>query len=392
LGFVNVRAVEWRPADGSGWAWAVPEQWGSHTVSLSPVAEQTISSPADLKAVLPKNHAFVGDGNDQFTIVFGDVWGMAQGDEMADWWAAIFPQLQNPYEVAEAMDEWDSTKRVMAIFPDRAWNLFRLCLAVPFTKDCNEINAWAFAHVIVLGRALLVFWFGDSDAHIKTSSEVDARARRGCYTGDPPSGPIAELASAYAVEAVRAIRESATEAIKDVEQWESGLFESAEEPFRRAENSNQITELGIFKYWAFGLRETIDGIAEQVDIGQFRASWSTEEHDPVADSVDRELDAARAAVARFRSDVADAFEAANTVAIARQLAASQEQRERADRLEGTVTRLTAFLLVPTLVAAVFGANVELPGDGWVRTAIMLFAMVAGSLATFFVLRRWERRT
>lgn len=389
---MNVRAVEWRPADGSGWAWVAPEQWGSHTVSLSRVAEQEIGSPADLGASLPDGHALVGDGEDQLMIVFGDVWGGLQVDELADWWAAIFPQLQNPYEVAEAMEEWDSTQRVMAVFPDRTWNLFRLQLAVPLTKDCKEINAWAFAHVIALGRALLVFWFGDSGGHLRTSSEIDARARRGRYTGDPPSGSIAELASAYAVEAVREIRASAVEAIKNVEEWETGLFDSAEEPFRRDENSNQIAELGIFKNWAFGLRETIDGIAEQVEIGQFRASWSTEGHDPIEDSVDRELDAARAAVARLRSDVADAFDAANTVAIARQLAASQEQRERADRLEGTVTRLTAFLLVPTLVAAVFGANVELPGDGWVRTAIMLVAMVAGSLATFLVLRRWERRT
>lgn len=389
---MQVRAAEWRAADGSGWAMVAPEQWSANTVAVSHASQAKIDTPADLESALPDAHALVGDGNDQLTIVFGNVWVSNQVEEMAQWLEAIFPQLENPHEVAEGLREWDCDEYVMAGFPERSWRLFRLRAAIPLAEECRAINEWTFGNVIALGRALLVLWYGEDEEHLTTSSQIDARARRGLYTGEPPSQPIADLASSYCVEAVQAVGEAAGVAAKTVETWETSLYDAAEKPSSRGASPASIAELGALKHWAVGLRGNLDEMAGQINVGQFRSRWSTEGLEPVAESVDLEIAAAGKTVARFRSDVADAFDAANTVAIARQLASSQEQQERADRFEGTVTRLTAFLLVPTLVAAVFGANVQLPGSGWVRTAFMLLAMVAGAVATFLVLRRLGRAT
>jgi hypothetical protein len=59
-----------------------------------------------------------------------------------------------------------------------------------------------------------------------------------------------------------------------------------------------------------------------------------------------------------------------------------QQREREQRLARTIALLTSALLIPTLVASVFGANVSLPREGTVwKTWLMFTCMVGlGSLA------------
>ncbi|HET9198581.1 MAG TPA: CorA family divalent cation transporter [Solirubrobacterales bacterium] len=364
-----------------------PEQWGSHTASVVQPRDRAVHGPDDLAADLGSERRFMGSGEDQLTVVFGDVhpWEQAQ---MEEWLLAIFPDLQNPAALVEAIAEWDSEEPVLARFPERLRKVLCVRVAVPAAGDGGPINDWAFGRVMVLGRALVVFWYGMQQAEL--CARIDACARRGQYSGEPPESPVAHLADAYVTEVVREVDRCAGEAIKEVDEWEMKLFDSLEQAVPADAGSERIAELGSLKLWAVGLRQNVDEIRGQINPGQFRARWSSDDLEPVAAEVGEELDLAAATVARLRSDVAGAFEASTSVAIAHQLAASKEQQERADRFEGTVTRLTAFLLVPTLVAAVFGANVELPGSGWLRTAIMVGAMVAGAVATFAILGRLGR--
>jgi len=384
---VRVRAAEWRPVNGDGWAMVSPDHWTEDLIVVTGVMDDPIDAPADLAAALPDDHSLVGAGGDQLTIVFECSWG--ESEEIEAWLSAIFPELENPWEVAEALREWDVDEFVMARFPGQSWNLFRMRLAVPVISRRQLSGEWVYGTVIALGRALLVFWFDNREEIFKAAARVDSRARRGGYTGEAPSGSIAELASAYVAEVAQAIRSCAVEATKEVDRWETMLFDSIEEE-SEVGSPARLAELGALRGWAMGLRGNVDHVTEQINKGQFRNSWSTEGLEPIDESVDQELEAARMAVSRLRSDISDAFEAATSLAIAKQLAASQAQQDRADRLAGTVTRLTAFLLVPTFIAATFGANVELPGHGWVRTAIMVIAMVVGALATFVGLRRRQR--
>lgn len=89
-------------------------------------------------------------------------------------------------------------------------------------------------------------------------------------------------------------------------------------------------------------------------------------------------------------------EARRAVATLSGLVSSQQvvivQRQRLDfeRLQRLVTVVGAAVLVPGLVAAVFGANVNVPGEGIAAGFWgMLLLMAAGGLGTYWVLRSTE---
>ncbi|WP_188778528.1 CorA family divalent cation transporter [Marmoricola endophyticus] len=71
-----------------------------------------------------------------------------------------------------------------------------------------------------------------------------------------------------------------------------------------------------------------------------------------------------------------------------------EQRAQRDQVfQGRLEKVTALLLVPTLIAGIFGANTALPGGGtWAGFDAMLVSMVVTSVAVyvFLVARRWTR--
>lgn len=60
-----------------------------------------------------------------------------------------------------------------------------------------------------------------------------------------------------------------------------------------------------------------------------------------------------------------------------QRAAESRQREREQRLARTIALLTSALLIPTLVASVFGANVSLPREGTTWKTWLMFACMVG---------------
>jgi hypothetical protein len=73
------------------------------------------------------------------------------------------------------------------------------------------------------------------------------------------------------------------------------------------------------------------------------------------------------------------------------LYAARDQR-RADYTRKTLERLTAAVLVPSLVAAFFGANsIELPREGVEETALLLAIMALAGIASFLLLESVRRR-
>ncbi len=64
------------------------------------------------------------------------------------------------------------------------------------------------------------------------------------------------------------------------------------------------------------------------------------------------------------------------------------QQAAGKKLEDKVLWVTVLVLVPTLIAGVFGANTRLPGGGeWLGFQIMILAMVAAGLAVYVFVRR-----
>lgn len=75
-----------------------------------------------------------------------------------------------------------------------------------------------------------------------------------------------------------------------------------------------------------------------------------------------------------------------------QVAMGARQRLDFERLQGTVTVVGAAVLVPGMVAAAFGANVDFPGEG-TRSGFwaMILLMLAGGLGSYAALRAVQQR-
>lgn len=101
----------------------------------------------------------------------------------------------------------------------------------------------------------------------------------------------------------------------------------------------------------------------------------------------RGLDELRAVVTEVRT----AFEANASYLLTLQLAVAQRQQEKQEHFNRLVALFGTAVLVPGLVAAVFGANVALPGRNTTRgLAVMLVLMLAcgaGSWAALEIVSR-----
>lgn len=70
-----------------------------------------------------------------------------------------------------------------------------------------------------------------------------------------------------------------------------------------------------------------------------------------------------------------------------------EQSRRSERFQELAALVAAVLLVPTLIAGIYGANTRLPGEGhWSGFALMIITMVLSAPLTLGVIGRWRRRT
>jgi Mg2+ and Co2+ transporter CorA len=113
----------------------------------------------------------------------------------------------------------------------------------------------------------------------------------------------------------------------------------------------------------------------------FSRSTVHEDAERVDDLIDRALADLRALsdVLRTSTDLVTTME-------------SSEQSRQAERFQELVTLVAAVLLVPTLVAGIYGANTRLPGEGhWTGFALMIVTMVVSAALTYVAIRRWRRR-
>lgn len=77
---------------------------------------------------------------------------------------------------------------------------------------------------------------------------------------------------------------------------------------------------------------------------------------------------------------------------AQHLNIARRQAAQTERLQGTVAIITSVLLVPTLIASVFGSNTAIPGEGhWSGFIALVALMVLGATAAFLLIRAFQRR-
>ena len=105
---------------------------------------------------------------------------------------------------------------------------------------------------------------------------------------------------------------------------------------------------------------------------------------PDVDAVTGRLDSVKQNFDRLSGDIR-----ANMDVLMLQSTATQQ--ESTEKVQNYLGQVTGLVLVPTLIAGLFGANTALPGGGsWMGFELMMLLMILSGVAVYFVIRRLTR--
>lgn len=170
-----------------------------------------------------------------------------------------------------------------------------------------------------------------------------------------------------------------------LEEWELDFYKE-----NRCDEQAVIALRGL----AAEFRHRLSALSVPRD--EAHSSWFTGVTDiDLAQKADYLIDKSIADLERLNDMLRTAFELL-------QLKLGQEQQKQAEWNQRRFERVGAIFLVPTLVAAFFGANTALPGgngtESWAAFELMMFLMVVGTVTalvllggTRFASKRWAER-
>jgi Mg2+ and Co2+ transporter CorA len=196
-----------------------------------------------------------------------------------------------------------------------------------------------------------------------------------------------ETSADIALAVMREVAGSYAIAERELEAW----LESWELDFYRRLDETERDTLIELRGLVAEFRERLADVQEQRRAR--RAPWPAPLTSDVASD---ELDALLAVAIGSLRDLSDALRnsldlmAANSAA--QQLRLSREQARRTSNLEELVAVIASVLLVPTLIAEIYGGVTNLPGGGeWSGFGLILLLMAASGGAAYLVFRRVWRR-
>ncbi len=390
---MHARAIEWRPASGDGWASLANDQIRAAQFSRidAPSDEPELLSPA-MRRHLSDGVSFIVPPADLILLVFGCV----QADdaaEMRPWLDGLFPDILDPGpltqrhpldEMASILCDYADDRWLMLGSERQAWNLGRTRMRLPVFS--GGILSLVPLTVSILGNALIACWHDRDVDAVEHTSRVDGEVREQRYSG-LAGAAVDELASRYVASCLKAYARATTECNRWLDGWEDAYIAAV--AARTASSREAFDELSAMRRNVLRLQNALDELEQGRTRSLADAWWSTEELARVATAtVIEAMEQATTSVSRLRAGVSDAFVMASIAATMEQSRVAYETQARFGRLQQAVTWLTAFLLAPGLVAAVFGANVALPGrEGVQRTIVMVVLMAVAALATFALLSR-----
>lgn len=110
-----------------------------------------------------------------------------------------------------------------------------------------------------------------------------------------------------------------------------------------------------------------------------------------AHRVQRLMDRALADLQSIHGTLRSSLDLLGVHSAAQQLMLAKDQARSSERLQSTLAIVTSVLLVPTLIAGMFGANTQIPGQGkWWGFLLMVALMVLGAAGTYALLRPRRR--
>ncbi len=323
---------------------------------------------------------------------------------MEEWLRQVFPTLKSTLmpPVGDALDAVAMTlsdftdERAVFVGDDHTqWNFRPFRGRLPQLVGTSGHVRFVPLTVVVLGRALIAIWHDSDESALEAAVVIDGLARRRQYSPQI-SEPVYAVGSRYVETVLGSYRAVASDAAGLLDAWEADFVSTASADLGpdAFDPLGSIGVLGVLRATATALQRGLDEMSGSPGRPAEFGWWSATDHTRSrieSEDINAALSLSRAEVGRLRTDVSDAFLTASTVAIATQVRLANLAQDRVGRLQRAVTLLTAFLLVPSLVAAIFGTNVALPGrTPHDRAVIMYITMAVAAGATFILLTLVER--
>lgn len=154
------------------------------------------------------------------------------------------------------------------------------------------------------------------------------------------------------------------------------------------EISNLLSMVGEFRRRLTAFEHARWSTSDQCWFPGLNDAWDAKNH-PVKESehVEKLVTALESTEARL-TELSSAIRDDMDLLMLQSTAAQQESTER---LQNYLGKVTGLVLVPTLVAGLFGANTSLPGGGsWTGFELMLILMVVSAVAVYLAIRRLAR--
>ena len=251
--------------------------------------------------------------------------------------------------------------------------------------------------LFVVGGFVLDLWLRADTSSKASQDPADslggslAWASRSSYSSGADGRAPGDIANCLVRAVITRYSETVRAVDGELERWETDFFavaaanrrfSTSDEPLFDARRISELRSLTA------SLRDGVDGIERFVLRGTF-STWLDTADTPVdPPEIGGPLVALRESLAEQRELAQEALGLVAGTSAAALLGIAQESQRRSDSLQAAITFITAFLLVPGLLAALYASGIAVPGGSnanhkarWLG-GIMLF----GSSSTVVLLR------
>jgi hypothetical protein len=202
-----------------------------------------------------------------------------------------------------------------------------------------------------------------------------------------------DLAEHHFAYLMQALKSTASDVATALEHWEGAFVSHASDVARTAGTASEQAEYALSQQTQLARLSAVSSELRRVH----RSAETPFSHEPLqwfasvndaTGKIQDELRDSDTLLREVREDLRNSLALVAATAATRQLELQQLQQEGNATFQRVVTVLGAAVLVPGLIATMFGANTGLPGrDEWIGTGIML-GLMAISAASVLMLLNW----
>lgn len=174
----------------------------------------------------------------------------------------------------------------------------------------------------------------------------------------------------------------------EVERWESHLFAelaSGDQAFETLDIPRLQRDIGVLAQYLTSVRQSQRAYLRRSEVVSL--ARDVPEVQKILKSAQQTLDSD---ITHARSSLRAAFELLNTTSQGAQTFATSKSQEATERMNQLITRVTAILFVPSLVAGIYGTNILELSPGSTGSLLELLGLMAGASFVSFGVISWIR--